>query len=194
MVWTKDGENMNTKLKYKGLLLVLLGSLALPVAADEGWLDGLFARKNGVAAVKNALYQEECGSCHFPYQPGWLPERSWQRLLSSKALEDHFGENAELDESDRQAILDYVLANAAEHSGYKRSKKIMHSLRDGETPLRITETRYIRRKHHEIPRRLIEDNPKVGSLSNCDSCHTEAARGNFDEDTVRIPGYGYWDD
>ncbi|MBT6616074.1 MAG: cytochrome C, partial [Deltaproteobacteria bacterium] len=31
-------------------------------------------------------------------------------------------------------------------------------------------------------------------LSNCTSCHKEAEKGIFDDDTVLIPGYGRWDD
>ncbi|HFD92006.1 MAG TPA: cytochrome C, partial [Gammaproteobacteria bacterium] len=136
----------------------------------------------------NTLYEENCGECHFAYQPGLLPARSWRALLAPKALEDHFGENAELDETDRRAILDFLVAHAADHASYKRSIKIRRSIPQGETPLRITEVPYIRHKHREIPRRLIQDNERVGSLSNCDACHRQAAQAIYDDDTVRIPG------
>lgn len=67
-----------------------------------------------VAPVANAFYKEECGSCHFPYQPGLLPARSWQKMMGG--LEDHFGENAELDAADAQQLTDYFTANAADMS------------------------------------------------------------------------------
>jgi len=54
---------------------------------------------------------------------------------------------------------------------------------------------YIKRKHSEIPKRLIQDNKKVRSLSNCLNCHTQAKeKGVFDDDTVFIAGHGEWDD
>jgi cytochrome c553 len=161
-------------------------------AADDAaswWLS--FERKKEVAPAADATYAKECGACHFAYQPGLLPERSWRKLLAADALADHFGDNAELDEPKRTAILDFLVANAADKSYYKRSKKIVLSLRADEAPLRITDVPYIRRKHHEIPENLIKAE-QVKSLSMCDACHQRADQGNYDDDTVRIPGYGNW--
>ena len=145
-----------------------------------------------VAPVKNPLYREECGSCHFAYQPGLLPARSWQKMMSQ--LEDHFGENAELDEQSRAAITEYLMKNAAEHSGYRRSRKILSSVAENEIPLRISETRYFVRKHHELPKSIVQDNPEVRSFAACAACHTNADKGYYDEHEVRVPGYGKWDD
>lgn len=168
---------------------------SIPVShAEEDWLSWLLSvnRQKEVAPVKDSVHNEECSACHFPYQPGLLPERSWRKLLAANALEDHFGENAELDEETRKHILDFLVANAADKSKYKRSLKIMASLKKDETPLRITEVSYIRRKHHDIPAKLIKGNPKVKSLSFCDNCHNKAGDASFDDDTVNIPGYGNW--
>jgi hypothetical protein len=63
-----------------------------------------------------------------------------------------------------------------------------------QDPPRITQTRYFLRKHDEVPMRLVSGNPKIGSFSNCQACHVGAARGDFDEDDVRIPGVGRWED
>jgi hypothetical protein len=41
---------------------------------------------------------------------------------------------------------------------------------------------------------LVEDNPQVGSFSNCTACHERAEAGSYDEDEVRIAGYGHWED
>ena len=176
-----------------GMLLFLAGAGSM-VSADEGgfasWLLS-FERKSEVAPVTSETYKEECGAFHFPYQPGLLPAASWRKLLAPRALEDHFGENAELDEGLRMQLLTLLEQGAADTSYYKRSRKIMASL-DGETPLRITEVPYIRRKHHEIPARLIKPNDKVKSLSYCDACHQQADKGSYDDDTVSIPGYGRW--
>ena len=109
-------------------------------------------------------------------------------------LEDHFGDNAELDAETQNSLLDYLVANSADKSDYKRSKRIMGSLRPDEVPLRVTDTLYFKRKHDEIPLRFVADNKDVGSYSNCTACHQQADKGSFNEHEVNIPGVGRWDD
>ncbi len=177
------------------LFLLALFFITTPLAhAKENYFEWLFTLegRNEIKPVTNELYNEECGDCHLAYQPGLLPEQSWRKLLSPTALEDHFGEDAELDEETRIQLLDFAVKNSADKSTYKRSKKIMASLRGNRAPLRITDVPYIRRKHHEIPDKLISKNKKVRSLSHCDACHQQAEQGNYDDDTVNIPGYGNW--
>jgi hypothetical protein len=47
----------------------------------------------------------------------------------------------------------------------------------------------MRRKHHDIPKKMIMENNQVKSLSYCNACHMKVAQGIFDEDTVSIPNY-----
>ncbi|MDQ6993877.1 MAG: diheme cytochrome c [Mariprofundus sp.] len=175
-----------------GLLLMMFFTMQSAFAADS--FMGI-PRFKGVESVKSKVYQSNCAECHFAYFPGLLPARSWQKLMTKSALKDHFDENAELDEGDRQEILAFLVEHAADHSHYKRSIKIRRSIPQLAAPLRITEVPYIKRKHSEIPARLIKGNKKVRSLSNCARCHTQAEdKGVFDDDTVFIKGYGVWDD
>jgi len=146
----------------------------------------------GVAPVNNPQYLEECGSCHFPYQPGLLPARSWAKVMEH--LDNHFGENAELPAEDGNMLLDYLLKNSADNSSYKRSVKIMNSLHPSDAPLRVSETPYFLKKHDELTPNMVKNNPKVGSLSNCSACHTEAARGSFSESGILIPNFGAWEE
>jgi len=152
----------------------------------------LFKRTATVPVVTNQLYVTECGSCHFAYQPGWLPVRSWRTMM--RELDQHFDENAELDQESRDAITKYLAAEAADVISNRKSRKILRSIRGTDAPQRISTLRYMLRKHDEIPKRLIEGNKKVGSAANCAACHTEAAAGIFNEHGVKIPGYGHWDD
>jgi hypothetical protein len=180
---------MNSKIVPALMLaagLWLAGGVAM---ADDDW--GWSKRGPDVAAVKNDLYRDECGACHFAYQPGLLPARSWQGLMDS--LDNHFGENAELDSATRNRLASYLKVNAAEFSSTRRSAKILRSL-GGDAPLRITEVPYIRYKHNEIPLRFIRDDSRVRSLSNCASCHTRADTGSFAEREINVPGLGRWDD
>lgn len=173
--------------------LLLLNGSAMAEESFAGWLFD-FGRNKEVKPVTDKQYQNECGDCHFAYQPGLLPGKSWQKLLNTEALKDHFGDNAELDKDVLQAVREYALENAADKSWYKRSRKIARDTAEGETPLRITGVRYIKRKHQEIPEKMVKGNQGVKSLSYCDKCHTQAAKGVFDADTVSIPNYPDWED
>ncbi len=175
-------------------LILLLTLLAVPTSLLAHPILG-FPRHRGVEPLTNPLYSESCGECHFAYQPGLLPARSWKKLMAPAALEDHFGENAELDEEDRLAILKFLTSNAADTTWhYKRSIKITRSLAEDEAPLRITEVPYIKKKHSHIPRWAVQDNRKVRSLSYCNRCHTRADKGAFVRAEVDIPGYRNWAD
>ncbi|MCI0508273.1 MAG: diheme cytochrome c [Gammaproteobacteria bacterium] len=171
--------------------LLTLGSLSFGDDDDDGVLK-FWKKQPGIAPVINPLYKEECGSCHFAYQPGWLPEQSWRDMMSN--LDSHFGDNAEVNPANHQAILDYLVNNSADKSDHRRSKKIMQSLGSLTAPQRITETGYFKHEHDEIPDSLVEKNDKVASLSHCNACHQDAEQGSFSEGNIKIPGHGKWDD
>lgn len=139
--------------------------------------------KRYMPPVDNELYAGRCSLCHFLYLPGLLPSGSWIKIV--EGAEDHFGLDLALDEETRTEIVNYLKANGAETTRAKRSVKIMKSLK-GATPLRITETRYIVKKHDEI-RSSVFERDSIGSLSNCIACHRTADKGIFDDDYVKIP-------
>jgi cytochrome c553 len=146
-----------------------------------------FSSGRGVPPVQNEQYRTECASCHMAYSPGLLPARSWERMMTG--LDDHFGDNAELDPDTAATIRKYLVDNAADRVNYRRSAKILRTIGPNEAPLRVSETPYLVRKHDEIPAHMIKGNPKVKSLSNCVACHTRAEEGEFNDDNVRIPGF-----
>ena len=186
---------MQRKLKITALLaaaLILTSAYAVAEQSFGGWLIN-FNRQKGVKPVTDKSYLEECGGCHFAYQPGLLPARSWEALLNKDALRKHFGANAELDDDTLKEIHDYAVDNAADKSWFKRSRKIAVATETGPAPLRITGLLYISRKHEDIPEKMIKGNQDVKSLSFCDKCHTQAAKGVYDADTVNIPHYPNWD-
>ncbi len=121
---------------------------------------------------KHAQWQEECGSCHIAYPPQFLTADNWQRMMNT--LDKHFGPNAELDAASQKSITDFLKRNAA-----KGSK---HQARS----LRISDTAWFKREHHEIPRDAWKD-PRIKSAANCNACHVEAERGDWSEDGVRMP-------
>ncbi len=148
---------------------VLLMNAMIPAAmADDDDEDKYMPR------VTNAKWKSECGACHIAYPPGLLPAESWRVMMSG--LDKHFGSDASLDAPDAREITDFLVQNAG-------GKKFALW---GKPVLRITETRWFRKKHDEVSQRDW-DNPRVKSPANCSACHTGAERGNFSEDDVRIP-------
>jgi hypothetical protein len=159
---------------------------------EYGKSGSIISRTGDVAPVNNALYREECASCHMAYPPGLLPARSWNKLMTS--LGNHFGENAEVAPDTRTEISRYLMENSADNSQYRRSRKIIRSLAPDKTPASISELPYIQRKHREIPAKMIKENNGVKSLGNCIACHGQAEQGSFSEREILIPNYGRWDD
>jgi Dihaem cytochrome c len=148
--------------------------------------------KRGVAPATDEFYIKECASCHFAYQPGLLPERSWVKLMGN--LKDHFETDASLEREDNKKILKYLVDNSAEKfTNYKRSKKINKSIRSDEAPIAVTDTRYFIKEHRGIRKDLITQK-EVKSLANCKACHTTAEKGLYGERDINIPNYGRWDD
>lgn len=145
-----------------------------------------------IMPIKNPNYSEECSSCHFAYQPGLLPARSWQKLMAN--LEDHFGDNAELEPEVQTTLTNYLTQNSADFSKGKLSLKLIHRLPKTQTPMRITELPYFKHEHDEVPQKMVTGNPAVKSFSYCDKCHTRAETGSYSEDDIKIPGYGRWED
>jgi hypothetical protein len=135
---------------------------------------------HGVAPVKDPVVAKECSACHMIYPAGLLPARSWQRLMGG--LNDHFGDNAELDDATRQRITDYLAANAADARG--GGGKGMRELPDNAVPLRISEMPWFLRKHGKKGR-IAPDTLKrrgANSASDCKACHQGAEQGLFDDD------------
>lgn len=185
------------------LCLVLLTGAGMVMADRDGYGDdddderGFFSRwmkpdRVAYNTQHSQLYQEECGSCHFPFQPGFLPAESWQAIM--QGLEDHFGENAELSDAASQQITEFLLSNSAGKVDREIPNKVNWSLRYTPKPERITETAFFRHEHREIPPRLLQQEGNELSFANCDSCHTRALQGSYNEHEIRIPGIGRWDD
>ena len=174
------------------LLLTLI--LILDALADDDHYKKRYRYRGGSAKVDdgnnghlkpvaNQTYKETCGECHFAYQPELLPSASWQKILNQ--LDDHFGEEIEVDPDTIKTISDYLKTNGAENASAKRSKKIMRSLGD-RVPMRISDVPYIREKHHELDPAVFK-RESVGSLANCTACHINAEKGIYDDDDVKIP-------
>lgn len=150
--------------------------IALVLAAV---LSGHAEGSERVPPVTDPVVKKECGSCHMVFPPQFLPRRSWQQLVDT--LADHFGENASLAEGPRRAVLDYLVANAADGSRAGREgSKFGQSVPATQTPLRITEVPRWAREHRKVrPERWTD--PAVKSKANCVACHTAAEQGLYED-------------
>lgn len=134
------------------------------------------AESSGSTAAPLPKYQQECAACHIAYPPGMLPAASWQHLMGT--LTKHYGTDASLDEASVRELSAWLKTNAGT---YKRVSE--------EPPQdRITKSAWFLRKHRdgEVPADVWK-RASVGSASNCAACHTNAAKGNFNEHEIRIP-------
>lgn len=167
------------------IILTLLSSL---IFAENHYSNG----RPGVKPVDNKIYKLECSACHFAYQPGLLPASSWNKMMNN--LENHFNTDASLAKEDFKIIKEYLNKNSAEKAmEYKRSSRIVNSIRSGDVPESISKTPYMIRKHNELRPAMLSQK-EVRGLFNCVACHTTAQRGIYSERDIKIPNYGRWDD
>lgn len=143
-------------------------------------------------SVQDKLYIQECGSCHMAFQPEFLPQRSWNKMMAT--LENHFDVDATFDPKDENLVRSYLLRNASDAKRvYGEIGEFAEAIGRQSTPLAISKTPKFKREHREIPRRLISQK-EVKSISNCMACHKDAKEGLYKERNIFIPNFGRWDD
>jgi hypothetical protein len=126
--------------------------------------------------VTNQAARSECTACHMIFPPQMLPARSWVKLMAT--LDNHFKENATLDDKTRSDILAYLKANAADSPHYRRITALLQGVPANATPLRITDIPWWRRIHGSPDAYYFQD-PRVTSAANCGACHRNAPNGQF---------------
>ena len=146
---------------------IALTLMLLLAAAASASAAGAPARE-----TPEAKWQKECGDCHIAYPPRFLGAADWDRLMDR--LDRHFGDNASLDPATRSEIAAYLKRHAG--TGTRHSA----------ATLRITDTPWFGREHHELSRDAWT-NPAVKRASNCTACHVDASRGDWSERGVILP-------
>lgn len=123
------------------------------------------------------LYIKECGSCHITYAPYTLGTKAWEKMMGE--LENHFGDDASLDEEDRIEIEKFLLANSAQHISTFLSPKIQE-----ESPLVFSQSRLFEKIHHKIPQSAFASK-EIKSKANCQNCHQNAQEGYFSKSALK---------
>lgn len=165
--------------------------LAAAWAAGASWavddhFDPSKYDKGGFAPVHDEVYAKECGSCHFTYLPGMLPERSWRALMARS--NQHFGESLALAPDTARHIENYLAANASDRSEYEGAKMMTWELPKDAAPTRITALPLMRHRHVVVRKLMQAPGVQVSTLANCDACHEKAATGSFAYQDILVPG------
>ena len=153
-------------MNYLFVLPALMAALALPVHADS------------YSVPKNAAFEAECASCHIAYPPQMLDADSWRAVMNG--LSRHFGTDASVDEKQRAAIGEFLVA----HAGGRKTGVTADA--SGKPLLRVTDTARFVHKHREVGD-AIWKRASIQTRANCLACHADAAAGNYSEHSVRIP-------
>jgi len=162
----------------KTLIAIAVAVALAPLVALSGEHGDKYAGENRgkplLPTQTNAKWQQECGSCHLAFAPGLLPAASWRKIMAG--LDKHFGTDAALSAQENREITAWLTDNAS------------NRWRAPSAPLRISETAWFQRKHdgHEIPA-AVWQRPAVKSPANCQACHVDAEKGDFNEHRIRIP-------
>jgi len=157
--------------------LISLAFVASLIAAGLGLSSAAQAFR--LPPVTNKPTLQECSACHMVFPPQMLPVRSWESLLGH--LDNHFNENATLDDKTRAAILAYLKANAADSPSYRKITGLLAGVPASAVPLRITDMPWWQRIHGLASAYYFKD-PHVKSAANCAACHQGADQGYFQGD------------
>ncbi len=126
-------------------------------------------------------FYDECIACHTLYPPYLLPANSWKVMMTN--LEDHFGDDASLDEDVNKSITKFLLNNSSELSTHKAAVKVLSSLKDKNT-IAITKTPFWKKTHNDIDKKVFKSE-RVKSKANCKVCHSDIEKGKIENENVK---------
>ena len=120
-------------------------------------------------------YKQECGSCHIAYAPFLLPKVAWDSMMSD--LENHFGDDASLEEDAHTAILGFLEKYSS------LDTKFSHKIARDSTILAISQTPYWEDAHRKLNPKIFKTEA-IKSKANCQTCHKDAESGIFAKGAV----------
>ncbi|OGU16839.1 MAG: hypothetical protein A2076_00310 [Geobacteraceae bacterium GWC2_53_11] len=148
------------------------------------YFTGSMDTRQPLSLIIPSVYKKECGACHMAFAPNMLPEKSWKMMMAD--LQDHFGDDATIDDASKLEIEEFLVKNAAEHSLEEASVKFIRSIDPAHPPLRITDIPYWKEKHKLIDESTYRHGT-IKSKINCVACHKWSEYGSFEDSDIRIP-------
>lgn len=154
-------------------------------AENSAQTASITAQAETASTVKGeALWQTECGACHFAFPPNLLPGASWEKMLAQ--LPRHFGEDASLEAEEEAILRAYARLHGAERSSSEVAHLTLQGALPGSAPLQVTEQPFWKKRHGDIPDEVFQ-RKKVTNKNNCSACHKFALYGSFEDAHIRIP-------
>ncbi|WP_265588973.1 cytochrome C [Candidatus Marinarcus aquaticus] len=98
-------------------------------------------------------------------------------------LENHFGDDASLDEQTHQTILAFLVKNSAESSTKEASLSFLNSIGNKDI-IAMTHTSFWKHAHQEVPTTLFA-HEKIKSKANCKACHSDVEKGLIEDDKIK---------
>jgi cytochrome c553 len=138
------------------------------------------AHAESFTPIKDPKIIAACGECHMTYFPQMLPQASWTKILSDPS--NHFGEDATLDPTTQDYVLNYYLNDAADVQSTRAAKKWMAGVDLKSPPSSISTAPRFVQKHDEREFTTMWNRKNVKSKSDCAACHKDAQRGIFEDD------------
>lgn len=123
-------------------------------------------------------YVAECGTCHVAYPPGLMSAPAWSEIL--QGLDRHFGSDASLDQESYGKIAAILQRDASRRGKHQPGSKVP----------RLTQTPWFQKEHRPDKRAEYRLQPVASGstpMAQCNTCHSRADRGDFDEDSLHSP-------
>lgn len=162
------------------MLIVLVLFLLFSIYKPTNMLNSSIHKQIDYVAL-DTLFAKECGSCHILYPPNLLPKKSWELMMNN--LENHFGDDASLDDDINEKILAFLVKNSSENSTTKASWKFTNSIKEKDI-IALTKTNYWEKKHKNIPKSVFK-HEKVKSVANCKACHSDIEKGLIEHENIK---------
>ena len=144
------------------------------------FLSGLALTQAQVSVAIPAFtpYTQQCTVCHNAYPPGMLSAIAWQKLMAD--MPSHFGGSVMVNVDTQTEISDWLQKHAGTFVPAASQDPPQH---------RITQSDWwqnIHRNSKKMPAAFWKT-PMRLSASNCIACHAQAAAGEFNGKTAKVP-------
>ena len=123
-------------------------------------------------------YTQQCTVCHNAYPPGMLSATAWQQLMAD--MPSHFGGSVMVNVDTQTDISDWLQKNAGTFAPAATQDPPQHRISQSDWWQKI------HRSSKKLPASLWQKPVRV-SAANCSACHAQAAAGEFNVKTAKVP-------
>ena len=113
--------------------------------------------------------------------PNILPKKSWELIMSD--LENHFGDDASIDEGTNKNILAFLVKNSAETSSMESSWNFLNSIGDKDI-IAMSDTIFWKETHKDIDKKLY-NHKDIKNKANCKACHSDIEKGLIENENIK---------